>query len=140
VSLLATLTWGRCARLVSSALAANGAREGKLLVVSRDRSPALAGLLAHRGRTVAVALEGDELAFDDDELTALVAVIRGEPPAEWQRLVRAGGTIVLIGPEPPAEMSRRALCAGLTELTATRAGRLTIVGGRVWKPRAPASS
>src|SRR5207245_881240 len=54
---------------------------------------------------------------------------------EWARVTRDGGAIVLVdrgsvrGRAP--EASRRALCAGLTELEQRRVGRLVITSGLV---------
>jgi len=133
VSLLARLSWGRCARAVAQALSPGGTT----VVVG---APALARVLAQRGHDVTVVADDLEpLPFEDGAVAAVVAVTRREPRAEWQRVVRRGGVVVLVAPIAPAEMSRRALCAGLVDLTAARSGRLVITTGRVWRPRpAPA--
>ena len=49
----------------------------------------------------------------------------------WTRAVRDEGTLVLIDKGHAAEASRRALCAGLTELEQRPAGRAVITSGLV---------
>jgi hypothetical protein len=53
-------------------------------------------------------------------------VLRG-----WSRVVRDGGAIVLVDRGHPHEASRRALCAGLTEIQQRQAGRAVITSGLV---------
>ncbi len=50
---------------------------------------------------------------------------------EWKRVVRDGGAIVLVDRGRAPEASRRALCAGLTELEQRRAGRVVVTSGLV---------
>ena len=50
---------------------------------------------------------------------------------EWARVTRDGGAIVFVDRGRAAEASRRALCAGLTELEQRRVGRLVITSGLV---------
>jgi hypothetical protein len=68
------------------------------------------------------AVIGADLGPDDDWQAAL----RG-----WSRVVRDGGAIVLVGRGHPHEASRRALCAGLTEIEQRHAGRAVITSGLV---------
>lgn len=49
----------------------------------------------------------------------------------WVRVVRDGGAIVFVDRGHAQEASRRALCAGLTELEQRRAGRAVITSGLV---------
>jgi hypothetical protein len=49
----------------------------------------------------------------------------------WTRVVRDGGAIVFVDRGHAAEASRRALCAGLTELEQRQAGRAVITSGLV---------
>ena len=51
--------------------------------------------------------------------------------AAWARVVRDGGALVFVDRGHAAEASRRALCAGLTEIEQRRAGRLVITSGLV---------
>jgi hypothetical protein len=50
---------------------------------------------------------------------------------EWIRIVRDGGAIVLVDRGHAAEASRRALCAGLTEIEQRHAGRTVVTSGLV---------
>ena len=127
MSVLATLTWGRCAKQVIAALTAAGVRDGKVVVLG---APGLARVLAQRGREVVV-----DLPAADDDASGLVAVGYAAPDPAWLRAVRDGGALVLVASEPSVELSRAALCAGLTDLAAARTGRQTVMSGRVWKPR-----
>jgi hypothetical protein len=49
----------------------------------------------------------------------------------WSRAVRDGGVIVFVDRGHAPEASRRALCAGLTELEQRRAGRAVVTSGLV---------
>ena len=49
----------------------------------------------------------------------------------WSRVVRDGGAIVLVDKGHAPEASRRALCAGLSELEQRHAGRAVITSGLV---------
>jgi len=68
------------------------------------------------------ALVGVDVATDD----AWADTLRG-----WVRVVRDGGAIVFVDRGHPQEASRRALCAGLSELEQRRAGRAVITSGLV---------
>ena len=50
---------------------------------------------------------------------------------EWTRIVRDGGVIVLVDRGHAAEASRRALCAGLTEIEQRHDGRTIVTSGVV---------
>ncbi len=50
---------------------------------------------------------------------------------EWTRVVRDGGAVVFVDRGRAPEASRRALCAGLTELEQRRAGRMVVTSGLV---------
>jgi len=133
VGILATLSWGRGARLVVDAIAS--AHRGRGTVVGTvvvAGAPALALVLRDRGLEVVVFGGGfsvESLPFADAELAALV--VRGaEPKGGWLRAVRPGGAVVLVGAPPAAEQSRRALCAGLVDLEQRRTGRLVVTSGR----------
>ena len=49
----------------------------------------------------------------------------------WSRVIRDGGAMVLVDRGRATEASRRALCAGLTELEQRQAGRAVITSGLV---------
>jgi hypothetical protein len=53
--------------------------------------------------------------------------------AEWCRVVENGGRIVMLDRGDAAELSRRALCAGLVELSQRQAGRGLVTAGSVFK-------
>jgi hypothetical protein len=50
---------------------------------------------------------------------------------EWTRVVRDGGAIVFVDRGHAPEASRRALCAGLTEIEQRHAGRAVVTSGLV---------
>ncbi len=50
---------------------------------------------------------------------------------EWARVVRDGGAIVMVDRGHAAEASRRALCAGFTEIEQRHAGRTVVTSGLV---------
>ncbi len=68
------------------------------------------------------AVIGVDLAGDDGWERAL---------GEWKRVVRDGGAIVLVDRGRAPEASRRALCAGLTELEQRHVGRVVVTSGLV---------
>lgn len=70
----------------------------------------------------AAAVVGVDVAIDDAWATTL---------REWSRLVRDGGAIVLVDRGHAPEASRRALCAGLTEIEQRWAGRTVVTSGLV---------
>jgi hypothetical protein len=49
----------------------------------------------------------------------------------WTRAVRDGGTIVMVDRGHAPEASRRALCAGLSEIEQRRVGRVVVTSGLV---------
>jgi hypothetical protein len=68
------------------------------------------------------AVVGVDVAVDDGwELTL----------RDWQRVVRDGGAIVLVDRGHAEEASRRALCAGLTEIEQRHVGRVVVTSGLV---------
>jgi len=68
------------------------------------------------------AVVGIDIATADDWSTTLQA---------WSRVVRDGGALILLDRGHASEASRRALCAGLTELEQRHAGRLVVTSGLV---------
>ena len=66
------------------------------------------------------------------ELGAVIGVdATDDSLREWTRVVRDGGAIVLVDRGHAPEASRRALCAGLTEIEQRRIGRVVITSGLV---------
>ena len=144
---------GATTSAVTEALQSAGVRSGAVAVIG---PPRLGRALGERGyeivqivdrprprpRTSAIARQVHappaSLPLADSELAALVAGGAGGGDwqallAEWSRVVRDGGVLVLVDRAPPAEMARRALCSGLTEIEQRRAGRKVVTSGCVAK-------
>ena len=89
------------------------------------------GLSARAVKKVPAALP-DLSSVDDKSLSAVVCVDSADAPiADWARVVRDGGAIVLVDRGRAPEASKRALCAGLTELEQRHAGRVVVTSGLV---------
>lgn len=81
----------------------------------------------------------DSLPVDDASLDAVVGFELGAVDedqweatlAEWSRVTRDGGLLVLVDRASPTEMTRRALCGGLAEIQQRAAGRTTVTSGLV---------
>lgn len=137
---------------VTEALQAAGARAGAVAVIGPVR---LGRALADRGyeivqivdkpraRSGAIARQllasPASLPLGDGELVAVVARGAGMRQdweslfAEWSRVVRDRGVLVLVDRAPAAEMARRALCGGLTEIEQRRTGRKVVTSGCITK-------
>ena len=82
---------------------------------------ALADLSSIEDKSLAAVI-GVDIASDDGwEITL----------KEWTRVVRDGGTIVFVDRGHAPEASRRALCAGLSEIEQRYAGRVVVTSGLV---------
>lgn len=82
---------------------------------------ALADLSSIGDRSLAAVI-GVQVATDDGwEITL----------KEWTRVVRDGGMLVLVDRSRAPEASRRALCAGLSEIEQRHAGRAIVTSGIV---------
>lgn len=82
---------------------------------------ALADLSSLESRSVAGVI-GVDIAVDDGwELTL----------RDWVRVTRDGGVLVFVDRGHASEASRRALCAGLTEIEQRHAGRTIVTSGLV---------
>jgi hypothetical protein len=68
------------------------------------------------------AVIGTDIASDEGWETTL---------REWTRVVRDGGAIVFVDRGRAPEASKRALCAGLTEIEQRHAGRVIVTSGLV---------
>ena len=103
----------------------DGAREvvavGLSARAAKKHPTALVDLSSIEARSLAGVVGVDVASREDWE-----AALR-----DWSRAVRDGGALVLVDRGRAAEASRRALCAGLTELEQRRAGRLVITSGLV---------
>ena len=130
---------------IAEALASARAEDGKIAVVGNSK---LARALAARRDVVAVALPPraakkatnalpDLSSIGDGELAAVVGVdiatsdAWADQLAEWTRVVHDGGAIVIVDRGHASEASRRALCAGLSELEQRHAGRTVVTSGLV---------
>jgi hypothetical protein len=129
---------------ITEALASAGA-EGKLVVVGNAK---LATALQSKHSVIAVGLSPRAAkkvpgALDDTttlETHSCAAVIGVDVSSaddwessmrEWTRVVKDGGAIVLVDRGHAPEASRRALCAGLTEIEQRHAGRAVVTSGLV---------
>jgi hypothetical protein len=89
------------------------------------------GLSARAAKKTPGAL-ADLSSITAGELGAVIGVdATDESLRDWTRVVRDGGAIVLVDRGHAPEASRRALCAGLTEIEQRRVGRLVITSGLV---------
>jgi hypothetical protein len=82
---------------------------------------ALADLSSIGDRTLAAVI-GVQVATDDGWEIML---------QEWSRVVRDGGMLVFVDRSRAPEASRRALCAGLSEIEQRHAGRAIVTSGVV---------
>jgi hypothetical protein len=107
------------------ATALGAGREVIAVGLSSRAAKKLAGALADLSAIDAGSLDaviGVDVAADDGwELTL----------RQWRRVVRDGGSIVLVDRGRAPEASRRALCAGLTELEQRHVGRVVVTSGLV---------
>jgi hypothetical protein len=129
---------------ITEALASAGA-EGKLVVVGNAKlatalqtkhSVIAVGLSPRAAKKVPGALD-DTSTLEAGSCTAVICVDVTTDDAwqasmrEWTRVVRDGGAIVLVDRGHAPEASRRALCAGLTEIEQRHAGRAVVTSGLV---------
>lgn len=119
--------------------------EGKLAVVGNAKlAGALAadhdvlpiGLSARAAKRLTNAL-ADLSSIESQSLAAVIGVDVAVDDGweltlrDWARVVRDGGAIVLVDRGHAPEASRRALCAGLSELEQRHAGRVVVTSGLV---------
>ena len=114
--------------------------DGALAVVGNAK---LAQALAKRGEVLAVGLTpraakkipgalADLSTIDPGSLAGVVGVdATDESVRAWVRVVKDGGAVILVDRNHGPEASRRALCAGLTEIEQRRVGRVVITSGLV---------
>ncbi len=129
---------------ISEALASAGAT-GTLVVVGNAK---LAAALKAKHEVIAVGLSpraakklgatlDDTSSIDAGSIAAVIGVDLAtdegwEPTMRaWSRIVRDGGAIVLVDRGHAVEASRRALCAGLSEIEQRHAGRAVVTSGLV---------
>lgn len=110
------------------------AKLAKVLSATRDIIPI--GLRPRAAKKLPRTL-ADTTTIEPASLAAVVGTdITGDPAWEdtlrgWSRIVKDGGAIVFVDRGGAVEASRRALCAGLTELEQRHAGRQVITSGLV---------
>ena len=130
---------------IEEALAALGDRGRDIAVVGNAKlAAALAdkfvvtpvGISERAAKKLANAI-ADTRGLPAQSLDAVVGVDITDDDAwretlrEWTRATRDGGVIVLVDRGHAAEASRRALCAGLSELEQRHAGKPVITSGLV---------
>lgn len=108
----------------------------KLAKVLRQEGVATVVVAAKPPRGLPDALAGglDAVPLPDRQAAAVVGVGGAGHPAalaEWCRIVRDGGAVVLVDKAEPADVTRLALCAGLTEIEQRAAGRGVVTSGLV---------
>jgi hypothetical protein len=129
---------------INEALASAGA-DGQLVVVGNaklatalaGKHPVIAaGLSARAAKSIPGALP-DTSTLERGSCAALIGVDITDSDGweaalrEWTRVVADGGAIVLVDRGHAPEASRRALCAGLTEIEQRHAGRAVVTSGLV---------
>ena len=122
-----------------------GSAEGTIAVVGNAK---LAAALSEKREVIAVGLsaraakklKNTRADFSGIEPKSLAAVIGTDVTGDdawsetlrtWSTATRDGGAIVFVDSGHAAEASRRALCAGLSELEQRHAGRTVITSGLV---------
>jgi hypothetical protein len=130
---------------ITEALSSARIDDGPLAVIGNAK---LAAALAKRGDVLAVGLSpraakkmpgalADLSTIADGSLAGVIGVdvatddVWEATVRAWSRVVRDGGVIVFVDRGHAPEASRRALCAGLTELEQRRAGRAIVTSGLV---------
>ncbi|HUH03853.1 MAG TPA: methyltransferase domain-containing protein [Kofleriaceae bacterium] len=140
------------AQTVQAISEALGATDGRVVVIDWPRAgKALAdsglevvqvsgkprSLRRHTGARLYA--DGTRLPLADGCAAAVVAgavstrADREDVLGEYQRVVRDGGSIVLIDRQPATELTRFALCGGLAEIEQRHAGRTVVTSGQVIK-------
>lgn len=125
---------------------ASAASDGKLAVIANAKlATALAeakrdvlpiGMSSRAAKKLTNAL-ADLSSIEDRSLAAVIGVDVAVDDGweitlrEWTRVVRDGGAIVFVDRGHAPEASRRALCAGLSEIEQRHAGRTVITSGLV---------
>ncbi|MBL9017114.1 MAG: hypothetical protein JNL83_23205 [Myxococcales bacterium] len=130
---------------ITEALASAGAASGTLVVVGHAK---LAAALAGKRDVIAAGLSPraakkvpttrpDTTSLEAGSVAAVIGVDLTDADdweatlREWSRVVKDGGAIVLVDKGRASEASRRALCAGLSEIEQRHAGRAVVTSGLV---------
>ena len=133
---------------VSAIAEALDAKHGKLAVIGnaklasaladarKDSEIVAIGMTPRAAKRLTNAL-ADLSSIEDRSLTAVIGVDITVDDGweitlrEWTRVVGDGGVVVFVDRGHAAEASRRALCAGLTEIQQRHAGRTIVTSGLV---------
>lgn len=131
---------------ISEALATAHVDDGKLAVIGNAKlATALTeakrevlpiGLSARAAKKLTNAL-ADLSSIEDRSLAAVIGVDIATDDGweitlkDWTRVVRDGGVLVFVDRGHAPEASRRALCAGLSEIEQRHAGRVVVTSGLV---------
>ena len=116
------------------AVIGNAKLAAALVEAKREVVPVAMSERAAKKLTNALA---DLSSIEDRSLAAVIGVDVAVDEAwentlrEWTRVVRDGGAIVFVDRGHAPEASRRALCAGLTEIEQRHAGRVVVTSGLV---------
>ena len=130
---------------ITEALTSAGATSGTLVVVGNAK---LASALAGKREVIAAGLspraakkvpgaQPDTTSLESSSVAAVIGVDITDADdweatlREWSRVVKDGGAIVLVDRGHAPEASRRALCAGLSEIEQRHAGRSVVTSGLV---------
>ena len=120
--------------------------EGKLAVIgnaklatalSEAKREVLPVAMSARAAKKLTNMLADLSTVEDRSLAAVIGVDVATAEAweaslrEWRRVVRDGGAIVFVDRGHAPEASRRALCAGLTEIAQRHVGRTIVTSGLV---------
>jgi hypothetical protein len=109
----------------------------RALAVGRD--VVAVGVHGRAARRLPAVLDGTAAAIplEAGAVAAVVGIGAATAPAgaawlaEWSRIVRDGGALIMVDRGDLAAASRRALCAGLCEIEQRTAGRVVITSGLV---------
>lgn len=130
---------------ITEALASAQVADGPLVVIGnaklvtalREKREVIpVGLSARAAKKVPGAVD-DTSSIESRSCAAVIGIDVVDDEAweatlrAWSRCVRDGGAIVIVDRGNAAEASRRALCAGLSEIEQRHAGRAIITSGLV---------
>jgi hypothetical protein len=111
--------------------------DAKLVTALRTKREVIpVGLSARAAKKITGAV-ADTSSIEERSVAAVIGINVAsdekwvEKVREWSRIVRDGGAIVFVDKGRAEEASRRALCAGLSELEQRHAGRAVITSGLV---------
>jgi hypothetical protein len=119
--------------------------DGKIVVIGNAKLAAAlggtrevitVGVSARAAKKLAATL-GDTTSLEARSFAAVIGVdvttnaTWVDTLREWARVVRDGGAVIMVDRGHAPEASRRALCAGFTEIEQRHAGRTVVTSGLV---------